>query len=227
MAYVYRHIRLDTNQPFYIGIGTDGTYKRANEKSRRSEYWKRIISKTEYDVEILFDNVSPEFAKQKEIEFIKLYGRVDTGTGILCNMTDGGDGTFNKVYTPEYRKKLSDKAKERGPQPQLQKIIEYRRTKHVVTEEIRRKISDANKGRKLSQDQVDKLKLRTGTNNPMFGKRNYNFKGYIVALKDGVNIGEFNGVHDCAKKLGVQATKVSACLNGKRKQTGGYKFTRL
>ena len=32
MAYVYRHIRLDKNEPFYIGIGKDdsGEYKRAN-----------------------------------------------------------------------------------------------------------------------------------------------------------------------------------------------------
>ena len=30
MAYVYRHIRLDKNEPFYIGIGSDKTYKRAN-----------------------------------------------------------------------------------------------------------------------------------------------------------------------------------------------------
>lgn len=31
MAYVYRHIRLDKNEVFYIGIGTDTkNYKRAN-----------------------------------------------------------------------------------------------------------------------------------------------------------------------------------------------------
>ena len=34
MAYIYRHIRLDKNEPFYIGIGSDveGKYKRANRK---------------------------------------------------------------------------------------------------------------------------------------------------------------------------------------------------
>ena len=29
MAYLYRHIRLDTNEIFYIGIGSDINYKRA------------------------------------------------------------------------------------------------------------------------------------------------------------------------------------------------------
>lgn len=50
MAYVYRHIRLDKNEPFYIGIGSDATYKRANTKKGRNEIWKRIVCKTTYDV---------------------------------------------------------------------------------------------------------------------------------------------------------------------------------
>ena len=32
MAYIYRHIRLDKNEPFYIGIGSDKDYKRAYNK---------------------------------------------------------------------------------------------------------------------------------------------------------------------------------------------------
>lgn len=28
MAYLYRHIRLDKNEPFYIGIGSDSNYNR-------------------------------------------------------------------------------------------------------------------------------------------------------------------------------------------------------
>ena len=46
MAYVYRHIRLDKNEPFYIGIGSDMTNKRANERARRSELWKKIVAKS-------------------------------------------------------------------------------------------------------------------------------------------------------------------------------------
>jgi len=75
MAYVYRHIRLDKNVPFYIGIGSDAKYRRAFEIKRRNIFWERIINKTEYLVEILFDNISNEFAKEKEKEFIQIYGR--------------------------------------------------------------------------------------------------------------------------------------------------------
>lgn len=51
MYYVYRHIRLDTNEPFYIGIGTKSTsfssikteYKRAFSKRSRTKYWHNIL----------------------------------------------------------------------------------------------------------------------------------------------------------------------------------------
>ena len=32
MAYLYRHIRLDKNEPFYIGIVSDNVYKISNDK---------------------------------------------------------------------------------------------------------------------------------------------------------------------------------------------------
>ena len=55
MAYVYRHIRLDKNEPFYIGIGSDSDYKRANElrNARRNPIWHKIACKTEIEVEIV------------------------------------------------------------------------------------------------------------------------------------------------------------------------------
>ena len=58
MTYVYRHIRLDKNEPFYIGIGTDLNYKRAYSKHSRNIYWQRVVNKTKYEVEILFDNLT-------------------------------------------------------------------------------------------------------------------------------------------------------------------------
>lgn len=103
MAIVYRHIRLDKNMPFYIGIGK--TIKRAYTKFNRNNIWNNIVSKTNYDIEILFENLSWDEACEKEKEFIKLYGRIDNGTGILTNQTDGGDG--NQNFSEETRKKIS------------------------------------------------------------------------------------------------------------------------
>jgi hypothetical protein len=92
MICVYRHIRLDKNEPFYIGIGS---MKRAYSKQGRNVIWKNIVKKTDYRVDILFEDLTREEACEKEIEFIKLYGRKDLGTGTLSNRTDGGEGTGN------------------------------------------------------------------------------------------------------------------------------------
>jgi len=104
MAYVYRHIRLDKNEPFYIGISDNDMY-RATTKRCRNILWQRIVAKTDYEVEILMDDISMEQAKEKEVEFIKLYGRIDIKTGSLANLTDGGEGTVGRKYTPTKKHK--------------------------------------------------------------------------------------------------------------------------
>ena len=106
MAYLYRHIRLDKNKPFYIGICSTNNYSRAYRKTYRNPIWNRIVLKTEYEVEIVLENLTWDEACKKETEFIALYGRIDINTGILSNMTDGGEGTPNKILTFETKLKI-------------------------------------------------------------------------------------------------------------------------
>lgn len=114
--YLYRHIRLDKNEPFYIGIGTkpkifntfSAEYKRAYDcKSRRNKIWRDVITKTNYTVDILLESNDYNFIKQQEIEFIKLYGRKNLGTGTLANLTDGGDGSLGMKFSQERADKIS------------------------------------------------------------------------------------------------------------------------
>ena len=111
MAFVYRHIRLDKNEPFYIGISKD--QYRPYATKNRSKYWARIVNKSDYRVEILFDDLTYEQAKEKEIEFISLYGRKDLNNGCLVNMTDGGEGSLNVVVSEETRRLISQNNKGR------------------------------------------------------------------------------------------------------------------
>lgn len=101
--YLYRHTRLDKNEPFYIGIGAKtendikhNSYYRAFTKSKRNQFWKNIVSKYSYIVEILLESNDRDFIQEKEREFIKLYGRKDFVAGTLANLTDGGDNGLNK-----------------------------------------------------------------------------------------------------------------------------------
>ena len=111
MAYLYRHIRLDKNEPFYVGIGSDDSYNRAKNKVSRSNYWKNIVSKTDYRVDIVLDGLSWEEACEKEIEFVKIYGRANLSKGSLCNLTDGGEGSKGAVRSTEWRKNKSEEMK--------------------------------------------------------------------------------------------------------------------
>lgn len=113
MAYLYRHIRLDKNIPFYVGIGdnSDNNYKRAYSSQNRNNYWKNIVAQTPYKVEIMLDNLTWEEACDKEIEFISLYGRNDLKKGSLVNMTDGGEGQQGKIMSLEQKTKISQAKK--------------------------------------------------------------------------------------------------------------------
>lgn len=106
-AYVYTHTRLDTNEVFYVGIGTQDNYIRASRTVNRSVFWKNITKKTGWEVNIVFDNLTWDEACDKEKELISFYGRKDIGTGILVNHTNGGDGSNGRIFSKETRKKMS------------------------------------------------------------------------------------------------------------------------
>jgi hypothetical protein len=172
MPYVYRHIRLDTNQVFYIGIGSAPYYKRAITKRDRNIYWKRIVNKTDYKIEILFDEISIEEARIKEIEFIALYGRHNLGLGTLCNLTDGGEGNFGLIMSNETKLKISlgnlgnkKYLLRTTPQEEVNKKISFANKGKVRTDEFKQKIKDyhlkcghPSKGKIHSNETRDKIR---------------------------------------------------------------------
>lgn len=107
--YLYAHYRKDNGNPFYIGIGTKklnsaptnkGVYSRAYTKTSRNDYWKNIVAKTDYEVEILLESDDYKFIQKKEVEFIALYGR-KVNAGTLVNITEGGDGVIGVPHSRE------------------------------------------------------------------------------------------------------------------------------
>jgi hypothetical protein len=103
LCYIYKHIRLDTNEVFYIGKGTnvDGKYARAYSDNRTNPHWHNVVNKHGYDVEIIIDNISEKEAFNLEQYYISFYGRRDKGTGTLVNLTDGGEGGLGHIKSDE------------------------------------------------------------------------------------------------------------------------------
>lgn len=194
MAYVYRHIRKDKNEVFYIGIGSDSDYYRAHKFSERNEIWNRIKNKCEVLVEILYDNLDWKTACDIEKKLIKQYGRINNNTGILSNMTDGGEGTLNKIISEDTRyslgkgnrgKKRTEESKKRQsdstkgvkkPEGHGDKIRQFRIGKKM-SEESKLKISKNSKGRSswnkgLKFSEESKLKMSLSKKNKKISAEN-------------------------------------------------------
>lgn len=80
--YLYRHIRLDKNEPFYIGIGyynlnqsyksKFSNYRRAYSKYERNSYWNHLTNLTNYTVDIMLESKNLEYIWNLEKENKKI-----------------------------------------------------------------------------------------------------------------------------------------------------------
>ena len=149
MAYVYKHTRIDTNEVFYIGIGSDegGNHTRAYSKDR-SKYWKKMANKVEYRVEIIIDNIAREEAMIKEKELIAFYGRKLYNEGTLVNVLDGGESGCNGYkHNAEMKKHLG----------LLKKGTLGTNTGKNFSEEHKEKLRQSNLGKKRSQETKENI----------------------------------------------------------------------
>ena len=219
MAYVYRHIRNDKNEPFYIGIGSDEKYHRAGEKTRRNNLWKKIVSKTDYAIEILVDDIRYDFAKIKEVEFISLYGRIIDNSGTLANLTIGGEGAKGHIVSEETRKKISNAQKGRVfTEDHRRKAVEGRRNVKLPprTKEHQMKLDAHKIGRPLKDSTKEKLRLAN------IGKISARRKPVGCYDLSGNLIKKYSYVMEAAKDLGRYHCSISDAANGKTKTAYGF-----
>jgi len=93
--YTYAYLREDRT-PYYIGKGTGNRAYRKNRRIKPPKDKSRII--------FLKKNLLEEEAFRHEIYMIAVFGRKDNGTGILRNLTNGGDGVSGYIPSESVRK---------------------------------------------------------------------------------------------------------------------------
>ena len=190
MFYTYLWLRED-GTPYYAGKG----------KGRRA-YRKGCPSNIE---NILIQEWPDEGgALEGEKILIAIYGRKDQGTGILRNLTDGGDGVSGMKQSEHAKKRVSETQTGRKASEETKAILHKQRlgNKHRQgklpwnknkswSEDTRRKMSDAAKKRweNVSPEEIQKYKEDGKKNadlrwNSNARKLNHKIAGYSGVRKD-------------------------------------------
>lgn len=108
-VYVYRDPRpTKNNQPVYVGKGTGDRDLSHWSRGSHNKPFQDFIAHLKVRglvalCERVFETEVEAEAFAKEIDLIALYGRRNTGTGTLFNLTDGGEGASGTIRTAEHR----------------------------------------------------------------------------------------------------------------------------
>lgn len=167
MYYVYSYLR-DDFSPYYIGKGCkDRAYAYSNHRINAPKDRSKVY--------IIKTNLTEAEAYEVEKLYILMFGRKDLGTGILRNLSDGGEGPTGYKTTPEQRKKISlsrmgekhplygvspsEETREKQRQALKGKYVKEKNPMYgkTHTEEARKIISERHKGIPKSEEHRRKI----------------------------------------------------------------------
>lgn len=154
MTYVYRHRKADTHDVFYVGIGS---MTRTQSKNNRNKFWKSIVNKHGFYSEIVAECETKDLACELEVLLISEYGRVNNSTGVLCNMTEGGEGVIG--LSDEAKASISNKLKEHYKKNPIKNRVISESTKQKMSEAASKKVGDKNSFYGKSHSEETKMKL--------------------------------------------------------------------
>lgn len=218
MYTVYCHTNTVNNKK-YFGITSQEPQSRwgkdgKNYYNKCPRFWN-AIQKYGWDLfehEIIKDNLTKEEACALEIKLISEYKTQDKEFGY--NILEGGDAPS---MTDDVREKMS-KAMQ-GNKNGLG---------HLCSEEKKKKISKAQKGRKFSKEHREKISLAKKGRPHKPPSEETRKKISDAHKKTPIFCAELNqtfcSIQNCAKELQLSATAICACCKGRTKSVHGYHF---
>lgn len=117
MFYIYIYFIADV--PRYVGKGVGSRWKAHRTPkvtTKLGRTLKKVFKETGAWIEptiIQCESEEASFAEEKRLT--QEHGREDLGTGVLWNLTDGGDGTSGHRHTEEFKDQLKKRTGENNP----------------------------------------------------------------------------------------------------------------
>ena len=214
MYIVYQH-KNKINGKVYVGITSQKPEQRWGSQGcnyKSSPHFYSAIQKYGWDNfehNILFTELTKEQACLKEQELIKEYNSMNREFGY--NSTSGGD-----IFT------MNEETKQKISQAM---IGNQNNLGHPCSEEKKKKVSNAQKGREFTEKHKQKLSeaaknrhVPCSEEKKQILKEKSHKKPVYCEELDKI----FESVQECGRQLGIPATNISKLCNGRGKTLKGY-----
>ena len=221
--YTYAYLRKD-GTPYYIGKGKGYRAFRKAGHTIKLPPRERIL--------ILKKNLTEEEAFKHEVYLIAVLGRKDLGTGILRNLTDGGEGARGWIPSEEAKIKISKGNKGKSKNKGIPKSEEHRqnlsnalkgRKGRPQSTETREKLSKINKERKRNpHSETTKERISQSAKNRSADAWKKHRKAIVIDFPSG-RIGIFSSLGLGADYLGVNLDTISRWAQKGVKPKGKFK----
>lgn len=237
MFYIYCYYHPITKTPFYIGKGKGNRkYHHWWRRKHHSNNLLRAILQECDDlcqlpiIKDLYVSEDEQDVLKKEVETIKLIGRLDLGTGSLCNKTTGGEGFGNTgtKWSPTQRQKNQEYKKNN---PTGQSYDQYDLNGNFIKQFVTSmELREAG----FSGPQI--MRIRKCVKGEGFSASGFRWSYHGTSLpnvKKGIPVNQldkktkqvistFVTIGEAARQTNTWESDIARCVRGEQKSAGGF-----